>query len=310
MKALVLMNMGGAESKEDLKMFLTNMFNDKYILTIKFKFLRSMIAKFIVNSRLDNAWEHYEEIGGKSPINDITKSLVTKVQNSMPDTKVVWLMRYTHPRVENVIDELKSSGVKEVILLPLYPQFSTTTTLSSLEDFTDFAKNEFKIKKIKPFYKSEEYNELCANLISREIEDQNASEFNLIFSAHGLPQKIIDAGDPYQKQIERHSKLISQKLREKGILFKSTNLAYQSKVGPLKWLEPSLETMLEKFKNQKVIIFPIAFTIDNSETVFELSIEYKEVAEKLNITSYKVCKCPNDSDDFVEFIKNISKNHL
>ena len=309
MKALVLMNMGGAESKEDLKMFLTNMFNDKYILTIKFKFLRSMIAKFIVNSRLDSAWEHYEEIGGKSPINDITKSLVAKVQNALPDIKVVWLMRYTHPRVENVINELKSSGIKEVVLLPLYPQFSTTTTLSSLEDFADFAKNEFKMKKIKPFYKSDEYNTLCANLISQELVDENISEFNLIFSAHGLPQKVVDAGDPYQKQIERHTKLISQKLREKGIFFKSTNLAYQSKVGPLKWLEPSLETMLEKFKNQKVIIFPIAFTIDNSETVFELSIEYKEVADKLNIIDYKVCKCPNDSDDFVQFIKNIVEKY-
>ena len=309
MKALVLMNMGGAESKEDLKMFLTNMFNDKYILTIKFKFLRSMIAKFIVNSRLDSAWEHYEEIGGKSPINDITKSLVTKVQNALPDIKVVWLMRYTHPRVENVINELKSCGIKEVVLLPLYPQFSTTTTLSSLKDFADFAKNEFKMKKIKPFYKSDEYNTLCANLISQELVDENISEFNLIFSAHGLPQKVVDAGDPYQKQIERHTKLISQKLREKGIFFKSTNLAYQSKVGPLKWLEPSLETMLEKFKNQKVIIFPIAFTIDNSETVFELSIEYKEVADKLNIIDYKVCKCPNDSDDFVQFIKNIVEKY-
>ena len=305
MKALILMNMGGAESKQDLKMFLTNMFNDKYILTIKFKFLRSMIASFIVKSRLNSAWEHYEEIGGKSPINDITKSLVAKVQNLLPDTKVVWLMRYTHPRVEEIVNDLKKSGVKEVVLMPLYPQFSTTTSLSSLEDFTNFAKSSFETKKIKPFYKSDEYNEICAKLISETLADDSAGEFDLIFSAHGLPQKVVDAGDPYQKQIEKHAKLITQKLKRNGLVFKSTNLAYQSKVGPLKWLEPSLEQCLENFKSKKVIIFPIAFTIDNSETVFELSVEYKEIADKLSIADYRVCKCPNDSDDFAHFIKNV-----
>lgn len=304
MKAIILMNMGGAESKAELKMFLTNMFNDKNIMTVNNRFLRAFIAKMIVFSRLDGAWEHYEEIGGKSPINDITKSLVAKLQNELPNFYVTWLMRYTNPMAPEVINELRRKNVDEVILIPLYPQYSTTTTKSSLEDFEEYAHNHFRVTIIDPFYENQHYNNIILRLLNETLANDDASEFNLIFSAHGLPQKTVDSGDPYQKQIIHHTKIISQMLLENGINFKSTNLAYQSKVGPLKWLEPSLETMLENFKNEKVIIFPIAFTIDNSETVFELCVEYKEIADKFQIDDYRVCKCPNDSDDFVQFLKN------
>ena len=105
-----------------------------------------------------------------------------------------------------------------------------------------------------------------------------------------------------------HVKILSEKLKEKNINFKSINLAYQSKVGPMKWLEPSLEDMLKNFKEQKVIIYPIAFIVDNSETDFELSIEYKHIADEMGIKEYKVCRCVNDSDTFVEAIKDIIKN--
>lgn len=305
-KALVLLNMGGARNKAELKMFLTNMFNDKNIITVKSSLLRKVIATFIVSSRLDSAWQNYEKIGNESPINKLTEKLIQKANEKIEDFTTYQIMRYTPPFAKDVINQMKKDGIKEVVLLPLYPHYSTTTTKSSFEDFMYFAKDNFKVQIIETFYRNEVFNECILDEIISKTS--NPSEYNLIFSAHGLPQKIVDAGDPYELQMNEHVKILSNKLLEKGINFKSVNLAYQSKVGPMKWLDPSLEEMLKNFKDQNVIIYPIAFIVDNSETDFELDIEYREVAHELGIKEYKVCKCVNDSDGFIEAIKDIIKN--
>lgn len=303
-KALVLLNMGGARSKDELKMFLTNMFNDKNILTVN-PLLRKMIAFFIVKSRLDEAWTNYEEIGNASPINPLTEKLVEKVNTQIGEYKTYQIMRYTPPFAKDVIAQMKEDGIEEVVLLPLYPQYSTTTTKSSLEDFEKYSKGAFKTRVIETFYKNEAFN----NCILDEISNQTnfPQDFNLIFSAHGLPQKIVDAGDPYEKQMIEHVEILTKMLKQRDINFKSINLAYQSKVGPMKWLDPSLDEMLTNFKNENVIIYPIAFIVDNSETDFELDIEYREIAEEIGINEFKVCKCVNDNDIFIEAIKDIIK---
>ncbi len=304
-KALILLNMGGARNKDELKMFLTNMFNDKNILTIKSDFFRSLLASFIVKMRTDKAWENYKLIGNRSPINPLTEKLVSKLNDGLQDSCVMQVMRYTPPFASSAIKELKRKKIKDVVLLPLYPQYSTTTTKSSVEDFLEFAKDEFNVKVIEPFYKNDKFNDAIVNTIKSTVE--NYAEFNLIFSAHGLPQKVVDKGDPYEKQINEHVKILSEKLTKKSINFKSISLAYQSKVGPMKWLEPSLDDALTKYRNQKVLIYPIAFIVDNSETDFELSIEYKELADEIGVLDYKVCKCLNDNDEFIEAIKDIIK---
>lgn len=307
-KALVLLNMGGARNKAELKMFLTNMFNDINILTIKNPIIRKMIAYFIVTKRLDSAWKNYEHIGNASPINLLTEKLVAKCNEKIEEYKTYQVMRYTPPFANDVISQMMKDGINEIVLLPLYPQYSTTTTKSSVEDFVDFLPYTFgkNIRYIETFYKNDKFNDCIIEEIRRNAENPN--EYNLIFSAHGLPQKIVDAGDPYEIQMNEHVKILSDKLLEKGVIFKSTNLAYQSKVGPLKWLDPSLDEMLKNFKDQNVIIYPIAFIIDNSETDFELDIEYREIAHEIGIKEYKVCKCVNDSDEFIEAIKDIIKN--
>ena len=304
-KALVLLNMGGARDKSELKMFLTNMFNDENILTIKNAFIRKMVASFITNSRLESAWKNYEKIGNHSPINPLTEQLVNKCNDKIENYKTYQVMRYTPPFAKEIISQMKKDGIKEVLLLPLYPQYSTTTTKSSLEDFIKFAKNSFSISSIETFYKNDKFNECIVNEILNNVEDETS--YNLVFSAHGLPQKIVDAGDPYEKQMNEHVKILSEELQKRGKNFKSINLAYQSKVGPLKWLEPSLENMLKNFKNENVIIYQLSFIVDNSETVFELDIEYKEIAHEIGIKEYKVCSCVNDSDEFIEAIKDIIK---
>lgn len=299
-KALVLLNMGGARSKDELKVFLTNMFNDKNILSIPSDLIRSMVAFFIVTTRLNKAWENYEAIGGTTPIHDLTDELVEKLQKIYPDYFVTPAMRYTSPFAQTAIARIKQQNIKDVILLPLYPQFSTTTTKSSVEDFKQKASDQFNIKTVKPFYKNDTFNDAICNEIQKV--QNKGDDYHLIFSAHGLPQKIVDKGDPYQKQVQKHVAILTKKLETLENKFLSVNLAYQSKVGPLKWIEPSLDDMLKNFKGKKVIVYPIAFIIDNSETVFELEIEYREIAQELQLKEFKVCKCVNDNDIFIDAI--------
>ncbi|MEA3384749.1 MAG: ferrochelatase [Campylobacterota bacterium] len=302
-KALVLLNMGGARSKDELEVFLQNMFNDKYILNINNETIRAMIAYLIVTFRLNNAWENYEQIGGSSPLHDLTDKIILKLSSKFPDLFITSAMRYTSVFSQTAIARIKDKNIKDVILLPLYPQYSTTTTQSSIEDFIEKSNKEFNITTIEPFYKNEFYNKaICDEIIKVK---SNYKDFHIIFSAHGLPQKIVDKGDPYQKQIEEHVEILKETLGHYATDIKSINLAYQSKVGPMKWLTPSLDDMLINFKDKKVIIYPISFIVDNSETVFELDIEYRELADKLGVKEYKVCRCVNDSDIFINAIEEL-----
>jgi len=288
MDAVFLMNMGGARNEKELKQFLYNMFKDKRIINSPMRFF---LAPLIANLRYKKVWKNYELIGG-SPIFQHTDKLIEKLSNKI-DIPVYSVMRYSSPRADEIIEKY---NIKKALLFPLYPHYSTTTTQSSFDDVKGI-----ETIKIERFYDDNLFNEaIIENIKDSVFSDEK--EINLIFSAHGLPQKIVDSGDSYEKEINEHIKILSNLLLKNGIQFKSINLAYQSKVGPMKWLEPSLEDMLINFKNQKVLVYPISFIIDNSETDLELSIEYKEIAEKLNI-EYKVVKCLNDSDKFVEFLE-------
>lgn len=303
--------MGGPNNLLEVPLFLKNMFNDKNIITVKSDLLRSFIAFMITTSRTKHAQENYAKLGGKSPLVGYTKQLVDKLQKAMPSLHVSFAMRYTPPFCEGVIQEMMEKGIEEVTLIPLYPQYSTTTTKSSLEDFFDVAKKVgfgAKIDVIERFYEEEMYNNLLINKIKEALGNNNPKEMELVFSAHSLPQKIIDKGDPYQKEVVLHVEILKKKLQEQNLHFKDIHIAYQSKLGPVKWLEPSLEQKLKSLTNKNVLISALSFTIDNSETEFELSIEYKEVADKLGFERYLVAKCPNDADAFVECLKNLVLN--
>ncbi len=299
--------MGGPNSLNEVEVFLNNMFHDKNIITVKSNLLRSLISYMIVTSRKDEARSNYEKLGGKSPIVGYTKKLVEKLQNELKDIYVTYAMRYTPPFAKDIVNELKQKGITEVMLLPLYPHYSTTTTKSSLEDFKQtLAPLSIKSSHIERFYENRLYNELLIDKIEEQLKNRDSNEFELIFSAHSLPQKIVDSGDTYQKEILLHVELLKKILKDRNLIFKNIHVAYQSKLGPVKWLEPSLETLLGSLTCKKVIISPLSFTIDNSETEFELSIEYKEIAQNLKYDEYLVAKCPNDSDKFVRVISNLT----
>lgn len=308
-EAIVLLNMGGPNNLDEVEMFLSNMFNDPYILRTKSTLLRKLIAGLITRTRVQKSQEIYRRIGGKSPIVELTQSLVNKVQKSLGDDVVVdFVMRYTPPMAHEVCTRLKEQGIEKVYLVPLYPQYSTTTTQSSLDDFESAAHVigwDVVSVEIKHFFAYPTYNRCLFERIKETLGKDDPSEFDLVFSAHGLPQNIVDKGDPYQRHVIRHAALLKKMLRECDVNFHEVHLAYQSKVGPMKWLEPSLESTLCSLKNKKVIILPIAFTIDNSETDFELSIEYAEIAHELGFETYRVCRCPNDHPLFVQTIAEL-----
>ena len=308
-EAVLLLNMGGPNNLEEVEVFLKNMFSDKNILTMKSNLLRKFVGGMITFTRTESSQDIYRQLGGKSPIVGHTKNLVQKLQQRLGENVIVdFVMRYTPPFASEVIERLNKEDIDKIYLIPLYPQYSTTTTKSSLEDFEESYHDKGKdaiLVEIKHFFENESYNKAIIERIEEQMNGDEYTDFDLIFSAHGLPQKIVDAGDVYERHVQKHVKLLEQKLQEKEMNFHEVHLAYQSKVGPMEWLKPSLEDKLKSVRNRGVIIFPIAFTIDNSETDFELEIEYREVAEELGFKEYRVCRCPNDSELFVDALCEI-----
>ena len=228
-------------------------------------------------------------------------------QNEKPIDELVcdYAMNYTPPFAEDVLK--KYANFDEIILMPLYPHFSKTTVQSSLCS-AEAALKRLGIKNHKMvdiFYESAAYNEILLNLIAECVAKFSAdeiSQISLIFSAHSLPVKMVAAGDPYEAQVKAHVEILKDLLAARGIKFKEIILAYQSRLGPVKWLEPNVADVLRDLQSKKALIFPIAFCVDNSETDFELDIFYRASARELGYEYYEVCKCPNSREDFAKFI--------
>ena len=306
-KAIVLLNMGGPNNLDEVEVFLKNMFNDKNIISLPNP-IRKLVAKMIVKSRKEEAKENYKLLGGKSPIVDYTKSLVDKLAKKT-NIDTFYIMRYTPPFSKDVLKNLVEYD--EIYAIPLYPHYSITTTKSSFEDLFKEAKKlkiDKKIKKIDYYYANETFNKVIAKKIKEALNGDDANEFDLIFSAHGLPKKVIDKGDLYQKHIKLNRFFALKELLKQNIVFNKTHLAYQSRLGQMEWLRPYLEDKLKEIKNKKIIIYPIAFVVDNSETEFELDIEYKDMAKNLGYEDIRVAKCPNDDELFVEFLAELVRD--
>jgi len=304
-RAILLMNMGGPNNLDEVEMFLTNMFNDKRIIGAP-KPIRSLIAKYITYKRKDEAKENYAHLGGKSTLVRHTQELIKKLESKITDASIHMVMRYTPPFAQEVLENLRD--IDEFYAIPLYPHYSSTTTLSSYDDlYETFDKLRIKarVKTIDDYYSESHYIDSIVERIKESLDGEDPSEYELIFSAHGLPQRIIDKGDSYQKHIRANVYHARKALILEGIDFHNTHLAYQSRLGPLEWIRPYLEDKLKALKKRKVIIFPIAFTVDNSETEFELEIEFREKAEAMGFESYRVAKAPNSNPEFVKCLTNI-----
>jgi len=303
-RAILLMNMGGPANEAEVDMFLNNMFNDKHIINLP-QPSRKLLAMFIAFTRSKEAKRNYNKIGGKSPIVHYTQALMNALQTRV-DATIFMVMRYTPPFAKDVMASLK--GYDEIYAIPLYPHYSSTTTASSVEALMQALQKEgvhAPLKTVSHYYKHPLFIQSVIARITETLGHNSPSEFELIFSAHGLPQKVIDKGDLYQRHIKYSLFYLRKALMQAGIAFHKTHLAYQSKVGPMQWTTPYLEETLKKVRTKRVIIYPLAFTIDNSETAYELDIEYREYAKTLQIEEYRVAKAPNEHPLFAQCIASL-----
>ena len=289
--AIVLFNLGGPDALESVQPFLFNLFNDPAILNLP-KLFRTPLAKFISKKRQKEASEIYKEMGGKSPILENTYAQAKALENALAahgKVKVFVAMRYWHPFAEETVHEVKTYAPDDIILLPLYPQFSTTTTGSFLKEWervSEASGLRTPSKTICCYPTEASFIKAHAMLIAPYYEQaKNYGTPRVLFSAHGLPQKIIKKGDPYQAQIEATTKAVVHAL---GIETLDYVNCYQSRVGPLKWIGPATDAEITRAAEEKkpIILVPIAFVSEHSETLVELDIQYKALAENHGMPHY------------------------
>lgn len=286
--ATVLMNLGGPLKEEDIKPFLFNFFMDKNIIGAPLP-IRWLLAKWISFSRGRGAAKtSYAALGGKSPLLENTeaqaRALETLLQKTWPGLKVFVSMRYWHPLAADVVRAVKAYAPDDVILLPLYPQFSTTTSFSSIQNWNKEARAadlDLPTQKICCYPFQTGFIAASAELIRAELSKAPAKT-RLLFSAHGLPEKVITGGDPYQYQCEQTAQKIVDALGIEGL---DWQICYQSRVGPLKWIGPSTEEALDKAAAEGVgvLVYPHAFVNEHVETLVEIEEEYREYAHEKGI---------------------------
>ncbi|RDU59477.1 ferrochelatase [Helicobacter sp. MIT 14-3879] len=309
--AVVLLNMGGPNSLQEVAPFLKNIFADPCILSIQNNTFRSLLGNMIVNSRLEKSKKIYAALGGCSPITQITFSLTQKLQARNPSTFYTYAMRYTAPFCYDVLKEICEKGIHDITLFSMYPQYSTTTTFSSFNDAASALKKlEFQptVRLIERYYDHVLYINSIVNSLQKTLASADSEDFVLILSAHSVPISRIKRGDPYKSECEKSYDCLIESLKQSGMKFQNIILSYQSKVGPVKWLGPNTRDIIRQQAPKNLIIYPLSFSIDNSETRYELSIQYRELADSLGVKDYRVCECLNDSEDFMNLILTLTQH--
>ncbi len=312
-KAVILFNLGGPDKLENVEPFLFNLFNDPAILNLP-SIIRYPLAKLIANRRAPTAKKIYQELGGSSPILPLTEKQALALESKLNENdnsskyKCFIVMRCWNPRARDVVREVMNYNPDEVILMPLYPQYSAATSGSSIKEWKDICvQNNFHVKTsvICCYPTDENFVEAHKNEIVGKIK--NLENFKLIFSAHGLPEKNIKKGDPYQWQVEQSVDKIVKSLNIKDL---DWILSYQSRVGPLKWIGPSTEDIIvENSKlGKNIVLVPVAFVSEHSETLVELDIEYKELADKNGCKNYLRVPALGTNENYIKAMSNLIIN--
>ncbi|MEO0806517.1 MAG: ferrochelatase, partial [Cyanobacteria bacterium J06643_4] len=293
---VLLLNLGGPEKPEDVQPFLFNLFSDPEIIRIPFPALQKPLAWFISSRRAKSSQENYQQIGGGSPLRRITEeqgaALKTALKEKGEDAEVYIGMRYWHPFTEEAIARIKRDGVEKLVVLPLYPQYSISTSGSSFRLLEQIWKEDPALKPIEytlieSWYSRPGYVNAMADLIRTELDKlPEPNGAHIFFSAHGVPVSYVEEfGDPYQKEIEHCTDLIMQALGRPN----NFTLAYQSRVGPIEWLQPYTEDAIANLAAQGVndlVVVPISFVSEHIETLQEIDIEYREIAEEEGIEGF------------------------
>ncbi len=302
--AIVLFQLGGPENQAAVEPFLYNLFCDPDIIDFPLSFLaRKPLAKFISSRRSKVVAHHYQKIGGESPIRRLTEEQGAALEDALRpyvDAKTFIAMRYWHPLTSEALAALENEEFDELIFLPLYPHYSFATTRSSLKEWARQARGRLRDGVlVKSFYDHPLYIQALVERINEKLAElEQPHEVFLVFSAHGLPLKLIKAGDPYQQQIEETKRLVL----ERGGWPNQNVLCYQSRVGPQKWLEPSLVQTIDRLAAENVMrmmVIPLSFVTDHIETLHEINMEAREQAEKLGVEEFTMMPALNDSPTFI-----------
>jgi protoporphyrin/coproporphyrin ferrochelatase len=313
--AVILFNLGGPDRPEAVKPFLFNLFNDSAIIRLP-QPLRFLIAKIISGKREKIAQDIYAKIGGGSPILENTRiqaEMLERALGSKPGIKCFVAMRYWHPFAVETAEEVKKFAPDEMLLLPLYPQFSTTTTASSLKGWrkaVNKAGVQRPTKTICCYPTEPGFIRALAEQIRTSMKEASVhGKPRLLFSAHGLPEKIVQAGDPYPWQCEQTAAALVRELAIDGL---DWVLCYQSRVGPLKWIGPSTDDEVRRAGNDKVpvIIAPIAFVSEHSETLVEIDMEYRHMALQAGSPFFAYTGAVSGAPVFIEGLAKLVRNAL
>ena len=312
---VLLLNLGGPDKLEDVRPFLYNLFSDPELIRLPSPLLQVPLAWLISTLRFKKSQRNYKKIGGYSPLRQITEAqaeaLRSQLQLNGHAVNVYIGMRYWHPFSEEAIAQIKKDKIEELVILPLYPQFSISTTGSSFRLLDRIWQLDPELQKIKytvvpSWYDNSGYLQSMANLIAAKLDRvNNPSEAYIFFSAHGVPVSYIEeAGDPYQKEIETCAALIMQKLNRPN----PYKLAYQSRVGPVEWLQPYTEAAISELAEQGVkelVVVPISFVSEHIETLEEIDIEYREIAEQAGIETFARVPAPDTDPAFIQALADI-----
>lgn len=298
--AVVLFNLGGPDSLDAVEPFLFNLFNDPAIIGAP-GLIRTLLARFISKKRGPVAREIYAQLGGKSPLVEETAKQARALEAALGEGfRVFTAMRYWHPFASEALAAARQWGADKVVLLPLYPQFSTTTTRSSLREWRKLAADWPVTTEAVCCYPDEPGLVSAITQLVRAGYEQAAAigKPRILFSAHGLPQSVVDKGDPYPKHVEQTARAVIGALDLADV---DWTLCYQSRVGPMKWIGPSTEEELERAGEDgvPVVVVPIAFVSEHSETLVELDIEYRHRAEALGIPAYVRVPAVGHHPDFI-----------
>jgi protoporphyrin/coproporphyrin ferrochelatase len=312
---VVLFQLGGPDTLEAIEPFLYNLFCDPDIIDFPFARIgRKALAKLISTTRARKVQHHYATIGGGSPIRRHTerqaRALEAELQSQGIDARCFVAMRYWHPFTREAIRQLRTAECDELVLLPLYPQYSATTTGSSLNEWRRLFSDDLPTHCVEAFYRNGTYLDALVEKVNAALDrftDPRHPE--ILFSAHSVPASVIEKGDPYQMQIEETVRL----LMERGGWSNAHRLCYQSKVGASRWLQPSLRGTLEKLAAEKVrqvCVVPVAFVSDHVETLGEIDHDAREQAKRLGFSQFEMTAGLNDSPKFIQALAQIVEEAL
>ena len=321
---VVLLNLGGPERIQDVGPFLYNLFADPEIIRLPSPALQKPLAWLISTLRSGKSQEAYRSIGGGSPLRRITEQQARELQSLLRqrgvDATSYVAMRYWHPFTESAVADIKADGMDQVVVLPLYPHFSISTSGSSFRELqrlrqgdADFEK--LPIRCIRSWFDHPGYVRAMAELIAEEIRNSDApDQAHVFFSAHGVPKSYVEeAGDPYQKEIEACTALIMKELANVVGHENPHTLAYQSRVGPVEWLKPYTEEALEELgeaKTQDLVVVPISFVSEHIETLEEIDIEYRELATEAGVVNFRRVRALDTYPGFIEGLADLVTTSL